>query len=403
LCHMTRFLSVIPVAEAVSVIREIARPPSSEDVPLTDVLGRILTREICSDVDIPGFDRSTVDGYAVCSSDTTGAGESIPSMLKLTGRITMGENRNGSVSPGSCMYIPTGGALPGGADSVVMIEYCEELGDQVLIHKPVAPGENVISRGEDFSSDRVAIPAGTEISSRVAGVLAACGAESVPVAVRPRIGIISTGNELVPVEKIPQGGEIRDVNTWLCSGFITEEGGIPVRYGIIQDDRDSLMNALDTALSSCDALLLSGGSSKGERDMCAEIIASRGEVLVHGISISPGKPTIIGRANGKPVIGLPGHPASAYVILLVLVRELVGSMTGRVRTARSSLVQLKTPLRSVQGREDYVRAVFRDNGIVPVLGKSGLTNTLLQSDGVIKVPASVEGYEAGDVVEVIRW
>lgn len=400
---MSRFLSVIPVDEALRVIRQIATPLPEEKIPLEAAFGRILAADVSSDIDIPGFDRSTVDGYAVRSSDTTGAGESIPSMLTLTGRIAMGEHCDELVSPGSCRYIPTGGSLPPGADAVVMIEYCEELGDQVLIHRPVAPGENVISKGEDFGSGRVAVYAGTRISSRVAGVLAACGADMVPVSSRPRIGIISTGNELVSIQTKPGPGEIRDVNTWLCAGFVEEQGGIPVVYGIIEDDATALTRALENALETCDAVLISGGSSKGERDMCADIIASKGEILVHGIAISPGKPTIIGTANGKPVIGLPGHPASAYVILLVLVRELFDGMTGRTGDDNRLFVRLKTSLHSAQGREDYVRCDLEGAYVVPVLGRSGLTNTLLQSDGVIRIPGPVEGYEAEDLVEVIVW
>ena len=400
---MSRFLSVIPVDDALRVISRISPGSSEEMVSLSDVFGRVLSQDIRSDVDIPGFDRSTVDGYAVRSADTIGAGEAIPSMLTLSGRVSMGDTSDQSVLTGCCMYIPTGGSLPSGADAVVMIEYCEELGDQILIHRPVAQGENVISCGEDFASDRVAIQAGTRISSRVAGILAACGRSHVPVSCRPRIGIISTGNELVPVHTIPDGAQIRDVNTWLCAGFVTEQGGIPVISGIIEDEVQSLAKVLHEMLASCDAVLISGGSSKGERDICADIIASRGEVLVHGIAISPGKPTIIGIADGKPVIGLPGHPASAYVILLVIVRELLNKMTGKNGDEGRLHIRLKESVHSAQGREDYVRAVLEGEFVVPVLGRSGLTNTLLHSDGVIRIPASVEGYEAGDLVEVILW
>lgn len=400
---MNRFLSVISVREAVRIIGAIAPSPKTELIPLSDAVNRVLAEDIISDVDIPGFDRSTVDGYAVFASDTIGASESIPAMLLLSGRIEMGENRQLSLKHGSCMYIPTGGALPFGADAIVMIEYCEELDDQILIHRPASIGENRVSKGEDFGSDRPAVRAGTGISSRVMGVLAACGCNMIPVSSRPRIGIISTGNELVQVDEKPTGGEIRDVNTWLCSGFIEEEGCTPVLYGIIPDDYNSLSQALDQAVSSCDAVLISGGSSKGERDMCADIIASRGEVLVHGIAISPGKPTIIGTAQGKPVIGLPGHPASAYIILLIIVRELLKKMTGNSFYEKKIHLPLMIPVKSVQGREDYIRGVFDGKYIVPVLGKSGLTNTLLQSDGVIKIPSSVEGYEAGEIVEVIPW
>ncbi|HWQ67977.1 MAG TPA: gephyrin-like molybdotransferase Glp [Methanospirillum sp.] len=400
---MSRFLSVVAVMKAREVIKEICSTLPTEEVSLHDTIGRILASDVQSDVDIPGFDRSTVDGYAVLALDTTGAGESLPSMLGLSGSIGMGEIPALEVRSGFCMYIPTGAFLPPGADAVVMIEHCEVLGDQVLVHRPVAPGENIVSRGEDFSQSLVAISAGTRITSRAAGVLAACGKRYVRVTVRPRVGIISTGTELVPVEETPSGGQIRDVNTSLCAGFVTEQGGIPVIFGIVHDDRLSLESMIETASATCDLVLISGGSSKGERDICADIIASRGEVLVHGVALSPGKPTIIGRIGSVPVIGLPGHPASAYVVLYALVRDLFNEMSGAAETMGSVWCRMKSAVSSARGREDYVRAVIDGDQVVPLFGKSGLTNTLLNSDGLIRIPAEVEGYEAGDLAEVILW
>lgn len=400
---MSRFLSVISVEEALEILNRIARPMAEERVPLSESYGRVLVKPVGSNVDIPGFPRSTVDGYAVVSSDTTGAGEAIPSMLALTGSVAMGDTPDEPVHPGTTQYIPTGAFLPAGADAVVMVEYCEPIGDQILIHRPVANGENVIFRGEDFAAGNMAIPAGTVITSRVAGVLAACGAESVSVSACPRVAIISTGNELVPVASTPAGGQIRDVNSYLCAGFVAEQGGIPVLFGIIPDDAGSLTAVLDSATATCDAILISGGSSKGERDMCADIIASRGEILVHGIALSPGKPTIIGGAGGVPVIGLPGHPASAYIVLQVIVGELFRIMSGRRIYEARIHARLKTPVVSARGREDYIRARLDGEYVVPVFGRSGLTNTLVQSDGVIRIPAAVEGYESGELVEVILW
>ncbi len=399
---MNRFLSVMQVADALKIVRKMAIRVPTETVDLVDAFGRVLARDICSDVDIPGFDRSTVDGYAVRAADTTGAGESIPSMLTSIGSIPMGATPEITIRPGTCMYIPTGGFLPGGADAVVMIEYCEQMGDQILVNRPVAKGENSISRGEDFEAGKVSVQEGTRINSRTAGVLAACGFSKVPVAHIPRIGIISTGNELVPIDTLPSGGKIRDVNTYLCAGFVDEHGGLPVRFGIIEDEASALLNALRSAISSCDAILISGGSSKGERDMCADTIASLGKVLVHGIALSPGKPTIIGIAEETPIIGLPGHPASAYIVLLTIVRELLAAMTG-ADYKRSIFARLKSPVSSAQGREDYIRGSLNGEYITPVLGRSGLTNTLLHSDGVIRIPANIEGYEAGELVEVIQW
>jgi len=200
---MSLFLSVVPVSEAIEVVRRTAPLPGCEDIPLKDALHRALAGDVCADSDIPGFDRSTVDGYAVAAADTTGASEAIPAMLPCRGRVGMGSRDAGSISPGACKYVPTGGALPRGADAVVMIEHAEQIGDDVLVHRPVAPGENVVSRGEDFRAGEVVLERGRVLSPRDIGVAAAVGAGRVSVATVPRIGIISTGNEVVPVAATP--------------------------------------------------------------------------------------------------------------------------------------------------------------------------------------------------------
>ena len=400
---MSRFLSVIPVEKARSVLLGMARKTGEKRVPLIGSAGYVLRTDIISDVDIPGFDRSAVDGYALVAADTVGAGESIPAMLRLSGSIDMGGVSKDRVLPGTCMYIPTGAFLPPGADAVVMIEYCEVMDDEVLISKPAAVGENIVYKGEDFSTKRPAIQAGTKINSRVMGVLAACGVEDVLVSEKPRIAIISTGNEIVPVTEVPGPGQVRDVNTYLIAGFIQESGGIPVIIGIVQDERRLLQEALDKAVSEADIVLISGGSSKGERDMCADIIGSHGELLVHGIALSPGKPTIIGQVKNKPVIGLPGHPASAYVVLHALVRDLVHAITGEISFPVRQSGVLTSPVPSAKGREDYVRVIKKDDDITPLFGKSGLTNTLVNSDGLLCIPADTEGYEKGTRVFIDHW
>lgn len=400
---MSRFLSVIPVEKARSVLLGMARKTGEKRVPLIGSAGYVLRTDIISDVDIPGFDRSAVDGYALVAADTVGAGESIPAMLRLSGSIDMGGVSKDRVLPGTCMYIPTVAFLPPGADAVVMIEYCEVMDDEVLISKPAAVGENIVYKGEDFSTKRPAIQAGTKINSRVMGVLAACGVEDVLVSEKPRIAIISTGNEIVPVTEVPGPGQVRDVNTYLIAGFIQESGGIPVIIGIVQDEHRLLEEALDKAVSEADIVLISGGSSKGERDMCADIIGSHGELLVHGIALSPGKPTIIGQVKNKPVIGLPGHPASAYVVLHALVRDLVHAITGEISFPVRQSGVLTSPVPSAKGREDYVRVIKKDDDITPLFGKSGLTNTLVNSDGLLCIPADTEGYEKGTRVFIDHW
>lgn len=400
---MRLFLQVVPVSEAVRVVRSIAPPVPKESVPLEDALHRILAADIRADVDIPGFDRSTVDGYAVAAADTVGAGEAIPAMLHYRGRVAMGGRDPGSIAPGSCMYVPTGGVLPEGADAVAMIEYCEQLGDDVLVHRPVAPGENVVFADEDFAAGEVVLESGRALSPRDIGVAAAAGAGEVSVMRTPRVGIISTGNELVPIVAAPRPGEVRDVNSYLCGTYLMERGCHPVYYGIVRDDRENLAATLSAALEQCDLVLISGGSSKDERDNTAAVITDLGEVLVHGVAIAPGKPTIIGHAAGKPVIGLPGHPASAYVVLVAIVDHLLAAMMQTEVSRRTVAAVLDQNIPSAKGREDYVRVMVKDGRATPVFGKSGLLNTLTRSTGLVRVPAGSEGLEVGEAVEVIVW
>ncbi|WP_292365850.1 MULTISPECIES: gephyrin-like molybdotransferase Glp [unclassified Methanoculleus] len=400
---MSLFLEVVSVGEAVETVRRIAPLPGCEEVPLEDALHRVLARDVRADIDIPGFDRSTVDGYAVAAAETTGASEAIPAMLQCRGRVGMGSADAGTVSRGSCLYVPTGGALPGGADAVVMIEHTEQIGDDVLIHRPVAPGENVVFRGEDFGAGKVILERGRVLSPREIGVAAAVGADRVCVAKMPKIGIVSTGNELVPVVETPGPGEVRDANSYLAGAFVTERGCHPVYFGIVRDERAVLKRAIASALERCDAVLVSGGSSKDERDNTAAVIAELGEVLVHGIALAPGKPTIIGTARGKSVIGLPGHPASAFVVLVAIVDHLLAAMRQTAVSRRTVRARLTQNVPSSRGREDYVRVSTSGGEATPVFGKSGLLNTLVQSEGLVRVPASSEGFEVGEEVEVILW
>lgn len=401
---MTLFFRTVSVEEAIRVARAVADRMPSEIIPLSEACGRVLDTGITAGDDIPAFSRATMDGYALVSADTTGASESLPAMLRLAGRIGMGGGTDMRISPGRCVYVPTGGAVPEGADGLAMVEVCEQLGDEILVRKPVAFGENIMSRGEDFAAGSVVLDRGLRLTHRDIGALAAVGAARVPVTRQPVVGVISTGNELVPVQDTPLAGQVRDINSYLLGAFLRSRGCIPVSFGIARDDRASLSSVFVRALGSCDAVLLSGGSSKDDRDMTADIIRDSGEVLVHGISISPGKPTIIGRAGGKPVIGLPGHPASAYIVALVIVQQLLAEMTGeRGPGLPSRTMILAENIPSARGREDYVRVRIRGGKAYPEFGKSGLINTLVRSDGVIKIPAGTEGLEEGECVEVILW
>ncbi len=401
---MSLFLSTIPVDEAISAGKDLVQPVGTGNVPLEDCQGRVLAEDISSDVDIPGFSRSVVDGYALKASDTTGAGESSPAMLNYSGMVKMGSAEEITIRPGECVYIPTGGALPSGSDAVAMIEYSEAIGDQILVKKTVAPGENIIFRGEDFTAGNIVVKKGRRLSPQDTGVLAAVGRISVPVYRSPVVGVISTGNELVPVDTVPSGGQVRDVNSYMCGAFLAQRGCTPRYYGITRDDRDALRTVLARAASECDAVLISGGSSKDDRDMSADIIREAGEVRVHGIAIAPGKPTILGIAGNKPVIGLPGHPASAYVVLMVIGLPMLSALAGETSYTRHTIrAVLGENIPSTRGREDYVRVVMKDKTAYPLFGKSGLLNTLVESHGVVRIPAGSEGLEAFEEVDVILW
>jgi molybdopterin molybdotransferase len=402
---MSRFLTVISVADAVAAAEKIAPARKTESVPVEQSAGRVLASDIAADTNIPGFDRSVVDGYAVRSADTTGTSDSVPALLQCVGRVAMGKHDTRlSIGNTVCAYIPTGGVLPAGADAVVMVEYTEEAGDTILIKKPVSHGENVLLRDEDFKKGETVFSMGRRLSPQDVGVLAACGCAAVPVAKKPVVGIISTGNELVSATTVPGPGQVRDANAPMLAAWLSEYGCEPRLYGIVRDEREAFETVIARALPECDIVLLSGGSSKDDRDMTAGVIAGKGEVLVHGIAIAPGKPTIIGRINEKPVFGLPGHPASAFVVLIAIVRPLLDKMLGLdkplLRTVEATLAE---NIPSQRGREEYIRVKVKNGIATPLFGKSGLLNTLVNSDGLVCIPAGFEGLEKGSEVEVILW
>ncbi len=298
-----------------------------ESVTLTEATGRILKNDVTAKGNVPDFRRSTVDGYAVYSRDVFGASESVQSILDLKGEILMGQETQGEITaPGQCYYVPTGGMLPKGADSVIMLEYAEKLDDAtILVSKSPSPGENVVEIGEDIRKGKVVIKKGTRLRAYEIGVLSSLGFYEVLVCRKPKIGIISTGDELVhPSEKIFPG-QIRDINTYLLSSLAKDGGCIPVRYGIIKDEYELLKDAVEKAVSECHIVLVSGGSSVGKKDNTVNVIKGLedGELLVHGVSVKPGKPTIMGKSKGKIIFGLPGHPLACAVIFQVMVKYYI--------------------------------------------------------------------------------
>ena len=327
---MKGFFKVTDLPQVLTHRFDFART-GSVSVPLENAWGRVLAADVKADLDLPGFSRSTMDGYAVAAASTFGASEANPAYLTLKGTVAMGQTPTFDIGPGEAAGIATGGMLPSGADAVVMVEHTDALDSTTIeVYGSVAPGQHVIFAGEDYARDSLVLTAGTRIRSQEAGLLAAFGQPTVRVFENPRVGIISTGDEVVPVDQVPAPGRIRDINTHTLSGQVRASGGVPVAYGIVGDDFDSLQKACRRALDETDMVLVSGGSSVGVRDFTVRVMESldQSRILVHGISISPGKPTILARAGGKPLWGLPGHVVSAMVVFSVVVRPFLEAMAG---------------------------------------------------------------------------
>ena len=380
----------------------------TESVPLSAALGRVLAEPITAQEYVPDFDRSTVDGYACRAADTFGCSDAIPAILNLAGEVLMGQGADFALSRDSCVYVPTGGAIPKGADCAVMIEYTEDYGDGTVgIMKPGAPGMNLIFRGDDVFPGKEILPAGRVLTAQDIGALAAIGRTSVPVARRVKVGVISTGDELVPPDKTPGPGQVRDVNSPLLTAMLEAFGAEVVSYGIVVDDEALLRRKMQDAARDCDAVILSGGSSVGVKDAACRIIESMGELLLHGIAIKPGKPTIMGKAGSKPLIGLPGHPVAACFVAQLFVLPLLGQLMGRKREDFTVTAELTESLGANHGREQINACHLRREGetllAAPIRSKSGLITQLAGADGYFIISRDCEGLPKGAQVHVYLY
>lgn len=382
-----------------------------ESVPLAQTVGRVLAEDIIADDDLPDFPRAIVDGYAVQGASTFGSSEANPAYLTVTGSIAMGESPELTVGPGQAAQIATGGMLPRGADCVVMKEHTEAIDDTTIeVYRSVAPGQNMISIGEDIKKQALVIKQGQTIRPQESGLLAALGKEKIAVYQKPVIGIISTGDEIIPVRETPRLGQIRDINTYTLSGLIHQAGSTAVSYGLVSDNFEDLLEKCRRLLDRCHMILISGGSSVGARDFTVEAFSALpdSEILVHGISISPGKPTILARVQNKALWGMPGHVVSAMIVFSQVVKPFIEHISGKSDTRGKELrlqAKLSRNVASTQGRVDFIRVQLRFDGdqlwAEPVLGKSGLISTMVNADGLIEIGINTEGLEKGDVVEVI--
>jgi molybdopterin molybdotransferase len=404
------FFRVLPIDEALSLLLGFDHL-GSESVPIAEARGRVLAGSVTAEEDTPGFDRSTMDGFAVRSADTFGASESSPALMSVIGEVAMGGFSDTAVSKGQAVRIWTGGALPLHADAVVMVEHVEELdGSTIEVFRAVAPYENVVRRGEDFQAGTTLLEKGHRLRPQDLGLLAAMGRVTVEVYRRPRVALISSGDEVVPIDQTPPPGCIRDVNRYALTGMIEEFYAIPVWIGIAPDTREGLAAFVEQGFGSADLVVISGGSSMGSRDHVIDVVNAYqdSQILFHGVGVSPGKPLILSRVGSHPVVGLPGHPVSAMVCFEQFVVPLLRRMEGEnargpyLRPTVTAVLSRNCPSR--EGRTDFVRVRMenRDGTVfaVPVPGKSGMISSMVRAHGFITIDSDSEGLYRGDPVTV---
>jgi molybdopterin molybdotransferase len=408
------FFRVVTPQEA---LRALLQVPSvgTEEIRSVRARGRVLAEDLYSSVDLPHFHRAAMDGYAVKAKDTFGASQSLPAYLKLAGVVEMGKEAMQPLGAGEAIRISTGGMMPPESDAVVMVEYTDETdAGLVEIHRSVSPWQNVIQIGDDIKKGELVFHRGRRLRAHDLGALTGVGISAVPVYLQPRIGLISTGDEIVDADTDPMPGQVRNINQHSLAGLIEGCGGELRDWGVIRDDKDQLIRAIGEALEWSDLVLLSGGSSMGAKDIALEAILSfpDSEFIFHGISVSPGKPTIFAKACGKPIVGLPGYPVSALVIFdlfaVPLIRKLGGEDEAAVTEFSKTLrATLKTNIASQVGREDYVRVILeRDSErwlATPLPSKSGAIFTLVKADGMVRIDLNQDGLEQGEEVEVILF
>ncbi|WP_318506689.1 molybdopterin molybdotransferase MoeA [Bacillus sp. T3] len=405
------FFKVKTVEETISLIDEkINKIDSTVILPLEQALHYVLAQPVLAAENVPGFDRSTVDGYAVRARDTFGSSETMPGFLNIVGEVKMGEQASKQVERGQAIYVPTGGMIPPGSDGVIMIEHCEDMDGLLNTYKQLAPGENIITAGEDIKTGEILLTEGTKLRPQELGALASLGIAEVEVYRKVVIGYLSSGDEIVPyqTQKL-ELGQIRDINYLTVLG-LAQNWNIDVKYGgIVTDDYQTFSTKARELYDQVDCLILSGGSSVGAKDYTTEVIQSLGDpgVFVHGISIKPGKPTILSVANGKPVIGLPGHPASAMIIFQLFGSRVLRKLRGEKieRKPDRIFAKITKNIASAAGRADYIRVrlveVEGEWWAEPIIGKSGLITTLVKSDGIVEIASNKEGIFQGEYVPVI--
>ncbi|HWP98529.1 MAG TPA: gephyrin-like molybdotransferase Glp [Syntrophomonadaceae bacterium] len=402
---MREFFKVVNYQEAREQVRQHFPSRMSEVVALEQACNRVLAVPVQSPEPLPAFHRSTVDGYAIQAQDSFGSSESIPAFFTLVGEVPMGEVPGFDLLPGQCAWIPTGGMLPPGSNAAVMVEYTEKLGeDTILVYRPVSLWENVMQRGEDIQTGQFLYEAGFRLRAQDIGLLASLGFTSLEVYRPYRVGIISTGDEIVEVESHPAIGQVRDVNSASLTAAVQTTGNLPCTYPIVRDDFGLLKATLEMALRENDLVLMSGGSSVGIKDVTLDVLQDLpdSELLFHGIAVKPGKPTLAVRVGRKLVVGLPGHPVSALMIFLIICRPVLGFAGTGFQEALCS-----ENIASQPGRDDFIPVQLTNRGDAwtaqPLLGKSGLMSILSRADAFIHIGYEQQGVLQGQTVTAILF
>jgi len=404
---------LIPVDEALQILLTHLDdfPNKSETIPLDVSFDRVLAEPVIAPENLPGNARSTMDGFAVRAPDTFGASESMPCYLSITGEIKMGESPRGEVKKGCCFRIPTGGVMPPGADSVVMLEHTVPVDESMIeIVKGVGSGTNLIQQGEDIAIGTQALPAGHVLRPQDVGLLAGLGLNSIRVRPKIRVGILATGDEIIPHTQTPKPGQIRNINTLALAGLVRKADGVYTDYGIVSDQEEIFLPAVQQAVKENDIVLFSGGSSVGVRDLGEQIVEALGPpgIIVHGVTLKPGKPVLIGLSGITPIFGLPGHPVSAMVCFDFFVKPAIEKLSGRINKPElptpAIRARLTRNINSAPGRQDIIRIkLVKGDGIwcaEPILGKSGAISTLSRAHGYFQIDEDSQGVSENSIVKV---
>ena len=411
---MAEFLHVITADQLVQLLGRFSRLPA-ERVPLDASLDRVLSEDIVAGEDLPEGARSTVDGYAVRAEDTFGASDSVPAFLEVVASIAMGTLPDFEIRTGQAAQIPTGGFLPQGADAVVMVEYTNQAGaGSIEVTKPVTLRTNVLEKGEDARSGEILLSKGKKLRSQELGFLAALGITEAAAYRKPRVAVISSGDEVVPIDRKPRSGQIRDANGHAISALVRACGAEPFGMDIVPDHAGKLGAAIRSGLERADVVVLSGGSSVGTRDLMVDAVSSLPgvEILAHGVAIRPGKPTLLADYSGKAIVGLPGHPVSALIVAQVFLAPFLlyiqGARMEKGPVGQRTKVALATSVHSTIGLEEYVRVRIEESAsgetiAHPVFGKSGMISTMVKANGIVMIPLNAEGFSRGEAVQVIQY